>query len=581
MLTTPVVTRWDETERPDPPERHSGLVNDWDLGAEIAALPGSLNLWHAGPEALPMVLAHLAMRRIEQLAREGRHPALIAPNHLRVDSRSEAQFLHAAATVVLWSSHHLRPSSSLVPPPPSVRAGRKSRKAKRRIARPVSLGDLQAAYELARDWQYLETVQIGLATGDMLVTGVRGRNVWVENRRRADVESLDIQLEQVTVLDPIDDPDDDADASLIRRWFEANRGRSYMLHVIPESVRTAAWRQARRLLVAQGTTIPDTSDLGGLTLAQARDCYAFLLAYTYLNELCTVFLETPETLLWGIKPVALRHFLARHVEQGVADSFIAMCRFDPTRSPASAPLIPHGELLLIPSALVSAVGFERCLLRAASADPSGAGELGRVLGNRAKRWVERLGQIEGVRVADRVKVKDASGKLLGDLDVVAWDSSTNLAVVFEVKWPIDALTLTESYKVDAHFSSGREQIRRLSAVIASGLANVAWPSGWAVNEETEFRWWVASAQQLDSSPEVGAQRIGSTSLRLVEQLLPQPSLQAFVSALDGFPMPREGIEYDLVPIAVAAGDVTIRGDALAIRDMPSAPADRRTSSGWT
>lgn len=546
------------------------------LRSLIADLPAELAAWHAGRDALPQMLGGLSMRRVERLAREGTHPGLRAPEHLRLDTRSEDRFRHSASSIVSWSSAHLREETSLVPPPRAA-PGARRRKGRRPIERQVSPSDYGAACDLAWEWQQLETVEIGLATGDLTIRDATGRHVWLQNHRRADVEALDIALARVTVLDL---PVQHVDIAGTRAWFEANRGRAERLHLLPESLRRTAWADAHAMLTGQGTTIPAETDLGGLTLSDARRCYALLIAQLYLNELCTIHLGTEQTLVWGIRPPNLVKLLGRYVHERAAAAFVALCRYVPGRSPVSAPLIPHGELLLVPSALVSPIAFERTLLRAANADPSRSGRLGNVLGHRARRWAERLGSIPGCRVAERVKVKDQSGKSMGDLDLVAWDRDRGLAVVFETKWPVDAATLSESYKVDSEFTKGRDQLIRLRTAIASGGAVVGWPRDWDLPvTTTEFRWWVGSAQQLDSSPTAGADGIGSTSLRLVEHLLPKPDLVAFAEALDAFPMPRQGIEFDLVPQQVAAGPYVLHLDALEVHEGPVPRPERRTSAG--
>lgn len=552
-------------------------MDEADLRASILRLPTELSVWHAGDAALPNMLHQLALRSIERLAREGTHPALRAPEHLRLATRSQERFSHAASSIVAWSGTELRETASPVPAP-VVPSGPRRRKGRRPVARAVVDGDFRDACDLAWNWQPLEAIEVGLATGDMSIREKQGRHVWLHNHRRADVEALDIVLAGVTVLDG---PAPEVDETATKEWFEANRGRRDLMNFVPGSIRRTAWTVAHGLLEQQGTTISGDTDLGGLSLEEARSCYALLIAQLYLNELSTVFLGTDQTLVWGIKPGTLVKLLGRYVSEEAAAAFIELCRFTRGRSPISAPLVPYRDLLLVPSPLVSPIAFERTLLRAASADPGRAGSLGNVLGDRAKRWAERFASIPGCRVAERVKVKDGSGRTTGDLDVVAWDADMNLAVVFETKWPIDAATLSESYKVDAHFASGREQMVRLRAALASGEGVASWPRDWNVTEATDIRWWVGSAQQLDSSPRAGDQGVGSTSLRLVEQLLPVPHLAGLLEALESFPMPRAGMEFDLVPEQVEAGPYVLHFDALLLNGSIVPPPERRTRAGWT
>lgn len=543
-------------------------------------LPADLHVWHSGTAALPNLLQLLAMRRIERAAREGTHPALIAPEHLRLDSRSTDLFRHSAASVVEWSSRYLRDETSLVTRVGAPKGGRTRRKASRRRKRRVDQRDFEAACDLAYDWRVLETVLWGLASGDLSIRECQGRQIWIQNHRSADVEVLDMVLAGVTILDEPSELPNDTET---RSWFERHHGHPERIHSLPESIRRAAWTEAHGLLVQQSTTIPEGTDLGGLSLRDARSCYALLIAQLFLNELCTVHLGTQETLVWAIKPHNLVRLLEPYTSgTTAAAAFVEFCRYVDGRSPLAAPLIPHNDLLLIPAPLVSPIAYERSLLRAAAADPARSGALGRVLGDRARRWAERLGTIPGSRVAERVKVKDHNGRTLGDLDVVVWDPKRAVLGVFETKWPVDAASLAESCKVDALFSAGRKQLKQLRSAIESDNAMIMWPPGWEVPlTETKIDWWVGSAQQLDSSPESRANEIGSTSLRLVEHLLPKPDLGTFLGALKTFPMPRQGIEFDLVTQQVAVGRYTLHVDAITIHGAPNPPPERRVSQGWT
>jgi hypothetical protein len=239
-------------------------------------------------------------------------------------------------------------------------------------------------------------------------------------------------------------------------------------------------------------------------------------------------------------------------------------------------------MIMIPSDLVSATGFERTLLRAASADPANSGALGNVLGERARRWRDRLASIPHVEVFERVLVRDGLGRTLGDLDVVAVDAADQLLLVFETKWPIDASTLAESYKIDALFDSGRQQVNRLSDAIEAGEAEPVWPRGASVPPMSSARWWVGSAQQLDSRPASAQETVHTTALRLLEHLLPCGSLRELDAKLRFPPLPTRGIEFDLAEQTVRAGRVTIHFPALVLAPgMPTPPPDRRVHEGWT
>ncbi|MGZ6586027.1 MAG: hypothetical protein ACXVHX_17085 [Solirubrobacteraceae bacterium] len=549
-------------------------MREEELRLKVEGLPGGLAIWHAGPRALPETLQVLALRRLmDDLRRERAQMESpgsqvdAEPRHARDDRLS-----HACMSLVAWHSMFGQLVESLVP----ARPGR-SRKSRASSVRRPSLRDAEAAVDLAEAWEALDTFRVGLASGDLAVEKWTGRHVYVTNRRLAAVEALDIALAQVTVLDP---PTSRVDFSPVEAWFRRNKGRPEAVNELPVSVRRVAWQDALSLLEVQGTTVPLSTDLGGLSLEEARACYAVLIGQLRLNLMCAAALGAPQGILWGIKPSALLRLLATFVEERAAQAFIEVYTYTAKRSPLSAPLIPWRDMLLIPWELVSPVAFERTLLRGAQADPVRSGPLGNVAGARAVRWGERLGSVPGCLVANEVPVR-GGGRSIGDLDTVAWDPAERLMMVIETKWPVDAATLNESEKVDAFIARGRGQLNRVRAAVADGSGVVRWPAGWDVPVDTEIRWWVGSAQQLESRPALEATDIKSTSLRLVEQLLPRPSLRSLLDALDEFPMPREGIEYHLVPSTVTVNDVVVHFDRLALEDLPIPPPDRRLRNGWT
>ena len=355
-------------------------------------------------------------------------------------------------------------------------------------------------------------------------------------------------------------------------------GQPGQAHRLPRWLRTITYQAD---LVNRDLTMPPGTDLGGLTLAEARDCYALLLARTELAARCTTMLGSRETAIWYAHPRQLRQELTEHVSEESADAFIRLCSYHFGRGPASAPLIPDDALIAIPSALVSPVGFERALLRAAAADPTRGGHLGNALGRRAARWADRLRSIPGTRVAERLPVTSHTGQTISDLDIAAFDPASNMLLIVETKWPVDAHMLWESAKVDDSVEVGRRQLLRIKTALADG-GSVRWPQGWSVTPATRIRWWVATAQQLSTKRSRDAHDIRTTSLRLVEHLLPASSLADLQERLENFPLPRLGAEYELVDQTVRAGRYRITIPAIAILGEPPMPSeDRRTNTGWT
>jgi hypothetical protein len=328
--------------------------------------------------------------------------------------------------------------------------------------------------------------------------------------------------------------------------------------------------------------VADELDLGGISFGEARTGYAFLVSQLHLNKLGAFHFGAPEAMLWAIRPTNLELGLAQRVGRTQARAFIAMCRFTVGRSPVSAPLIPSGEFIYIPAEIVSPIAYERTLLRAASADPGKAGALGNVLGDRASRWAERMRSVPGCQVGEGLRVKDSNGRTVGDLDVVAWDPAQRFMAIVETKWPVDAATLAESFKVDAMFDKGAAQLERLRTALIEGSANVTWPASWSVPTDVTASWWVGSAQQLDSRDTQGSSDIGKTSLRLLESLLPASDLRDLITRMAGVPLPIRGQEWDLETRSVSAGPLTVHYDALALLGSPPVPPpDRRLHTGWT
>lgn len=430
---------------------------------------------------------------------------------------------------------------------------------------------------MAESWEALDALRVGVGSGDITVREWTGRHVYVSNGRLATVEALDIALAQVTVLDA---PASPVDFGPVEAWFQRNSGRPGAIHWMPASVRRIAWQGALSTLEAQGTSVPLTTDLGGLTLEEARACYALLLGQPHLNLISAAVLGTPQAVVWGIKPPALLHLLSAHVEERAARAFLDVYKYAAKRRPLSAPLIPWRDMLLIPWELVSPVAFERTLLRVRRRTLHDPVRWGTWWGPRAVRWGERLNSVPGCVVAEEVPVR-GGGRSFGDLDVVAWDPAERLMMVLETKWPVDAATLNESEKVDAFIARGRRQLDRVRAAVADGSAVVRWPAGWNVHADSEIRRWVGSAQQLESRTVVDAPDIKSTSLPLVEHLLPKPNLRSLLNALDEIPMPREGFEYELVPSTVSVEDLVVHFDRLALHDPPTPPPERRLWNGWT
>lgn len=563
---------------------HSRGVDERELASRIDALPAGLKVWFDGPAALPRLLTVNNVRRYAELVGKAEEMGVeLLPGYIREELQQ--RWRHAVSSLVEWHSEHGHTDPGPVPVPRHAESPMRSARGHGPVrvrSRQLGKQDYVSAIDLSRAWFALNPIRVGLATGVMGVSRVKGKHIWVTNKRRADIEVLDTMLAQVTMFDS---PTPDPESHLVDESLVANArigATGGLLNEIPPHILDIAWREAEALLDIQGLSLPASTDLGGLTLAQARTCYAYLITQLRLNEFAAFNLNSPETLLWGIRPANLQSVLSRRVGGPAASAFIDLAKYQKGRSPVSAPLIPHRDMLLIPAELVSPIAFERTLLRAASADPNSAGQLGNALGHRASRWAERLRSVPGCLVGEELPVKGADGHRLGDLDLVAWDPVRRVMLIVETKWPVDAATLAEGFKVDAMIDKGRAQIARLRTSMEDGSGTATWPRDWNVPPDTRTSWWVGTAQQLDSRGILDGNGVGATSLRLVEHLLPAENLDDLLTRLSAFPLPRYGVEYRFESSTVQAGDLTIHFKALALLgDPPAPPADRRTQNGWT
>ena len=173
-------------------------------------------------------------------------------------------------------------------------------------------------------------------------------------------------------------------------------------------------KAARRVSVGPHRGTPRTAEHDsaaghgprGLSLAQARTCYAFLITQLNLNEMAAVQFHSPWALLWGIRPHNLERALTSRVGRNVAREFTGLCTFRPGRSPVSAPLIPYCEHVLNP--LGNRVPYR---LRTDAA-PRGVCRPQPFRGARGnarqtgRRWAERLRVVPGCTVTTEILVKD-------------------------------------------------------------------------------------------------------------------------------------------------------------------------------
>jgi hypothetical protein len=105
-------------------------------------------------------------------------------------------------------------------------------------------------------------------------------------------------------------------------------------------------------------------------------------------------------------------------------------------------------------------------------------------------------RLPGARIAERVKVVDASGTRVGDLDVVAYDKSSGTIAVFEVLWSIAPDGSAEVAKVETHAHEKRAQVARVRQAMADKEAAARWPPGWIVDPGANVTWFILTPSVL-------------------------------------------------------------------------------------
>lgn len=218
--------------------------------------------------------------------------------------------------------------------------------------------------------------------------------------------------------------------------------------------------------------------------------------------------------------------------------------------------------------LITPRAIDTIALRSAAYDHGRYGPIGRRQGSRAWKWKDWLDQIPGVLVAERIQARRQSRIAAGDLDVVAVDPRQRRGICFEIKWPIDAISLPEALKVEDWMCSAAAQVNRLRAELASGTATVEMPRGWPTFSEITWTWAVATPQQLCLRPPP-FDEIYPTSFRYMASHGHPRSLNDIINTLISPDLPVEGIHFQIDTVDFTFGRQRVILDAI-----------RLATSGW-
>ncbi|MFI7670814.1 hypothetical protein, partial [Nocardia sp. NPDC049526] len=233
----------------------------------------------------------------------------------------------------------------------------------------------------------------------------------------------------------------------------------------------------------------------------------------------------------------------------------------------NASVITILPLLMFPRVL------DAIMLRTAATDPNRYGPIGQRQGARAKALTEWIGRIPGVKAVERVKLKSPSGRVLGDLDVVAIDPDLRRGIIFEVKWPIDAVTLNEALKTEEWIAAAASQLAGCRRLLNTPDSDVqfTFPSGWPELRDVEWEWCVCTPQQLSPRP-LSEPDMTATSFRYLTSLAAPSSLDDIVKILRKPDYPKLGKHYAVERIRIELDRHVINMDAIGVLDIDWLPS---------
>ncbi|WP_143666031.1 hypothetical protein [Streptomyces sp. CS159] len=439
---------------------------------------------------------------------------------------------------------------------------------------------MEEAVDLALDW---EVVEIGLQGGRAGRVRVfeDAHGIGIEPLSSASIETLDAILEGIDTQN-IEKDDTTPSLEPAFEWFAAQQGSRDVYRRLPSWMGGLYVKNMQNYARKRPWDLPEDTDLGGFTVREARPLIGTLRGMSLLQLSLFRGEPHPNTAYLSMTPETLSKFLRKYnPRNGGVGAFIKALTYSglPGSSPYSTPIIPWGDLLIMPFPLLAEGAEERLVLRAAASNPATSGLLGKSLGTLGRRWGDRLGSIPNIKVVQEVKVFDPGRRKVGDLDIVALCRNSGKGLIVEAKWPIDARNLSDAWKQEAAIDKGRKQIGRLKAAIADG-ATVKLPPDWPGIHEVEWTWIVGTARYLDARQV--SDDVAATSLRLVEQILPVGDLNELLTRLRDYPFPSEGKDFLLRWKKIKVNGQSIRCRMIEI--MPSAsvpPADRKRSTGWT
>ncbi len=433
----------------------------------------------------------------------------------------------------------------------------------------VDIRDVHEAVDLAHRWNDLRTIRYGIVSGEWAAVETSGElklRMLTRDWQRA---AADVLLDSRETIRPARF---DAEAT-VRDWFlrQADSGST---EAPPDEIFAGVLKFADSLCRARIFTLPPDLILrGSITVESAVGQYAVLLAIRLLADIAWLINRDPTATMLRFPTLDVAHEYIQawsgRSETEVID-FIKLITYRAGRSQAaSAPLIKYDGGLLMPNALITEIGLERNLLRAAASDPSQFGPLGDRLGKFSSKWVQILA-IPGTQIIERVKIVDRDRRMRGDIDILCLDHQSKTALAVECKWPIDPFILAEAAKIEGDIDQGIGQVRECKRLIFSGEGRMVLAGGMPDLLSYRWEWWVATPRMFDDRKLKLEADEAVTSLRYVSRLTEIDSLQSLCSKVSNVNLPVEGEDFEVVDQKMHFRGINFTNQALMI-----------TNDSWT
>ena len=440
--------------------------------------PATFELWRGGERSLYRLLATLNV-----------HPVAVQRDEMhRVGPHLTALQFHSAhhnqvGIVVAWAIRHVRGREHDIDPP---------------------FEEFERVFDVAGTYWSLKNVMADVYLGTRAFEAA-GRRIRIPYVGNAVFETTDRLLETVErVISMPEGPPTGFDD--LRAW-QRGAGRDVPWEGVPLLMREEFRALARLIAGKQESYLDRALDVGGFTMGEAEAVLLELFARAW-HSATQIMLGShrPDVVLPAFPPRMLISQLATAtrvpIERVAQVVDLLTVDLGACADPCLTPLVPLADGRLAPmSSLITPGALVRNFTARLQLDPVRFGEAGRLLGLLGSRTVAETlrRRLTGTKVAERVKVFHGDDSLAGDFDVVAFDPSTQEAVVFEILWRISLDGSAEVADLQRRANGKRDQVIRLRNAIASG-AHPHWPPGWTVPDDVAYRWFILTPNVLPALP---------------------------------------------------------------------------------